>query len=72
MKGISRIYNHVTEAMRQQIIDALETRFAASLLALTATERARLTSWFPHLGPVITKLMIGKDELISRSSPYDQ
>ncbi|HEV2779224.1 MAG TPA: hypothetical protein VGX25_07465 [Actinophytocola sp.] len=49
MKGIARIYDHVTDVMKQQIIDALEARWAASLLALTATESDRLTGWFPHL-----------------------
>ncbi|MFC0107962.1 tyrosine-type recombinase/integrase [Kibdelosporangium aridum] len=75
MKGVARVYDHVTDPMRQQIIDGLEARWNASLLGLTATERARLTGWFPHLGPVITRLVIergdGKDELISRSSPVD-
>ena len=47
MKGIARIYDHVTDAMRQQMIDALEARWAACLLALTATERSQLMSWFP-------------------------
>jgi hypothetical protein len=58
MKGIARVYDHVTEVMRKQILDALEARWEASLLALTATERARLTAWFPHLEPVITRLVI--------------
>jgi hypothetical protein len=58
MKGIARIYDHVTDAMKKQIIDALETRWAASLLALTAAERSRLVDWFPHLGPVLTRLAI--------------
>jgi hypothetical protein len=44
-------------------------------LGLTATERARLTGWFPHLGPVITRLMIengdGKEKLIPISAPLD-
>ncbi|TCO55693.1 integrase [Actinocrispum wychmicini] len=75
MKGIARVYDHVTDAMRHQVNDALEARWTAGLLALTATERARLTDWFPHLGPVITKLMIeyrdGKEELIPISSPFD-
>lgn len=73
MKGIARIYDHVTDAMRAQIVDALEARWATGLLALTATERAQLTDWFPHLGPVITKLMIGRrdgnDDAVSRLSP---
>jgi hypothetical protein len=43
------------------------------LLALTATERARLTDWFLHLGPVIHRLMIenedGKEDTVSHPSP---
>jgi hypothetical protein len=73
MKGIARIYDHVTDVMRKQILDALEARWEASLLALTATERARLTSWFPHLEPVITRLVIengdGKKDAVSHPSP---
>ncbi|WP_193441143.1 integrase [Actinosynnema sp. ALI-1.44] len=75
MKGIARIYDHVTEPMKRQIIDVLEQRWNASLLALTATERARLTEWFPHLGPVVTRLMIrsqdGQENLISNFAPFD-
>ena len=75
MKGIARVYDHVTDAMKKQVIDAMEARWAASLLALTATERARLTGSFPHLGPVITRLMIenqdGKDGVVPISSPFD-
>jgi hypothetical protein len=71
MKGIARIYDHVTDVMRKQILDALEARWEASLLALTATERARLTGWFPHLGPVIARLMIengdGKKVTVSQT-----
>lgn len=44
MKGIARIYDHVTDAMRQQITDALEARWAASLLTLTGPERDQLVS----------------------------
>ncbi len=73
MKGIARVYDHVTDVMRKQILDALEARWEASLLALTATERARLTDWFPHLGPVIARLMIengdGKKVTVSHPSP---
>jgi hypothetical protein len=58
MKGIARVYDHVTEVMRKQILDALEARWEATLLALTATERAQLADWFPHLGPGISRLMI--------------
>jgi hypothetical protein len=63
----------VTDVMRKQTLDALEARWEASLQALTATERAQLTDWFPHLGPVITRLMIenrdGKKDTVSHPSP---
>lgn len=49
MKGIARIYDHVTPMMRQQIRDVLEARWLGSLVALSAAERAELVSWFPHL-----------------------
>lgn len=73
MKGIARIYDHVTDVMRKQILVALETRWEGSLLALTATERAQLTDWLPHLKPVIERLMIenedGKKDTVSHPSP---
>jgi len=59
MKGIGRIYDHVTEIMRQQISYVLEARWVASLVALTATERRQLVKWFPHLEPVMADLKIG-------------
>nr|WP_173130520.1 hypothetical protein [Kibdelosporangium persicum] len=49
MKGIARTYDHVTPEMRQQVLDVLEARWRDGLAGLTATERARLVSWFPHL-----------------------
>ena len=63
----------MTDVMRKQILVALETRWEASLLALTATERARLTDWFPHLGPVVDRLMIengdGKKDAVPHLAP---
>jgi integrase len=50
MKGIARTYDHVTPEMRRQILDTLEKRWQAALDGLTEKERARLESWFPHLG----------------------
>jgi integrase len=73
MKGIARVYDHVTDVMRKQVLDALEARWEASLLALTATERARLTGWFPHLGPVVARLMSenqdGKKDAVPHLAP---
>lgn len=61
--------------MRKQITDVLEARWAGSLLTLTATERNRLTGWFPHLEPVISELMIenrdSKNDLAAISPPLD-
>jgi hypothetical protein len=45
MKGIARVCDHVTPAMVNQILDALEERW---LRSLSPGERAKLVSWFPH------------------------
>ncbi len=75
MKGIGRTYDHVTEVMRKQILDALEARWESSLIALTTAERSQLVTWFPHLKPVFTRLEIeyrdGKNPAVSQSSPFD-
>ncbi len=49
MKGIARVYDHVTPAMVNQILDALEERWLRSVASLYPGERAKLVSWFPHL-----------------------
>lgn len=49
MKGMARVYDHVTPEMRQQITDVLEQLWRTALDALTSPERATLESWFPHL-----------------------
>ncbi|GLZ43629.1 integrase [Actinokineospora sp. NBRC 105648] len=59
MKGIGRTYDHVTEVMRKQILDALEARWDSSLVALTTEEQSRLVTWFPHLKPVFARLKGG-------------
>ncbi|WP_328616553.1 hypothetical protein OHS18_08580 [Amycolatopsis sp. NBC_00355] len=46
MKGITRVYDHVTPAMVNEILDVLEERWLRSLYP---GERAKLVSWFPHL-----------------------
>ena len=58
MKGIGRIYDHVTPVMRRQILDALETRWLGSLVALNARERDQLVAWFPHLRTTFNDLGI--------------
>lgn len=42
MKGIAKVYDHVTPLMRRQILQALETRWIGSLVALTSSERTKL------------------------------
>nr|AGS49655.1 hypothetical protein [uncultured bacterium esnapd13] len=59
MKGIARVYVHVTPAMRRMILDAPETRWMSSLIVLTRTEQAQLTEWFPHLRTVLDDLHNG-------------
>lgn len=72
MKGMARIYDHVTPGMRRQILDALEARWLGSVAALSARERAQLIGWFPHLQPVLADLGIAPVvSAISISSPLD-
>jgi integrase len=49
MRGMARIYDHVTPAMVEDILRALERRWRRSLAALRPGERDKLVSWFPHL-----------------------
>lgn len=35
MKGIARVYDHVTPVMRKQVLDVMEARWLGSLAALT-------------------------------------
>ncbi|GAB3490029.1 hypothetical protein [Amycolatopsis cihanbeyliensis] len=72
MKGIARIYDHVTPAMLSQIIQALEVRWLASLAALSVDEQAQLVSWFPHLRATCDQLRVQQaPKLIAISSPFD-
>ena len=47
MKGMGRVYDHVTPEMERQISEALEDRWVTSVLALDADERAKLLTWVP-------------------------
>ena len=42
MKGMGRVYDHVTPEMERQISEALEDRWVTSVLALDNDERERL------------------------------
>lgn len=49
MKGIARVYDHITPGMTDHLLTALEARFAGSVMALKPSERAQLLMWFPRL-----------------------
>ena len=69
MKGMVRVYDHVTPSMRQQILEVLEGRWLGSVASLTAEEQV---VWFPHLHPVLAEMGIASArEAISISSPHD-
>ncbi|WP_246025858.1 site-specific integrase [Saccharopolyspora antimicrobica] len=73
MKGIGRVYDHVTPEMERQVLDVLEARWRASVAALTAAERAQLMLWFPclrELGETVSGEH-GQDQ-IAESTPNDQ
>ncbi|QUQ67061.1 phage integrase family protein [Kutzneria sp. CA-103260] len=56
MKGMGRVYDHVTPEMRRQAIEVTEARWQSSLAALLPEEQARLASWFPHVRVMIDAL----------------
>lgn len=52
MPGIARVYEHVTPEMEAQIAEVLESRWVASLGALTDAERGKPAgSHTPHGWP---------------------
>lgn len=73
MKGIARVYDHVTPEMEQRLIDVLEARWTASVAALTAAERAQLMLWFPCLRePTEPMSDEPTQDQIAEFSPNDQ
>ncbi|MEU5691974.1 tyrosine-type recombinase/integrase [Actinosynnema sp. NPDC020468] len=53
MKGIARIYDHVTSVMLDQLDEALEARWRSSLLTLQDDELTAVVGRFPHLGQTV-------------------
>lgn len=49
MKGIARVYDHVTPAMTEHLLQTLQNRWDESVTALTTAERSQLMLWFPRL-----------------------
>jgi integrase len=72
MKGIARVYDHVTPGMRRMVLDALEARWLGSLATLTPVEQTRLVGRFPHLRMMLDDLQIGSTRtLMSAKAPHD-
>jgi hypothetical protein len=55
MKGMGRVYDHVTPEMERQILTALEERWVASVLALEEDERQKLLAWVPVIKDTVEK-----------------
>ncbi|WP_272949007.1 tyrosine-type recombinase/integrase [Kribbella soli] len=55
MKGMGRVYDHVTPEMERQISEALEDRWVTSVLALDDGEREKLLTWVPVIKDTIEK-----------------
>ncbi|MFI5728534.1 hypothetical protein ACIA49_00320 [Kribbella sp. NPDC051587] len=66
MKGMARVYDHVTPEMEQQILDVLEARFVASVLELTPDERHKLLSWVPVIEPMLKKAVQEAEQLAAK------
>lgn len=78
LPGMADVYEHVTPAMKERILKALQQRWEASLLALPSGERERLLTLLPQLENTIKQLETrqqapkGPDgEIIARISPKD-
>ncbi|MEU4198025.1 hypothetical protein AB0E69_39445 [Kribbella sp. NPDC026611] len=55
MKGMGRMYDHVTPEMERQILEALDERFLSSVLALDDGEREKLLAWVPVIKDTVEK-----------------
>ncbi|MEN3267159.1 tyrosine-type recombinase/integrase [Pseudonocardia sp.] len=55
MKGMARVYDHVTPEMERQVREALEARFLTSVLELTDPEREKLLTWVPTIRPAVER-----------------
>ncbi|WUK77201.1 tyrosine-type recombinase/integrase [Kribbella sp. NBC_00359] len=55
MKGMGRVYDHVTPELERQVLRALEERWVASVLALEEDERQKLLAWVPVITDTIEK-----------------
>jgi len=68
MRGMGRVYEHVTPQMERQVLDVLERRWIGSLLALKDDERAQLVGRLPHLGLVIEEAKQAHEDQEARAA----
>lgn len=66
MKGMGRVYDHVTPEMERQILEALEERFVTSVLELDEDEREKLLGWVPVIKDTIVKAQREAEDLAAR------
>jgi hypothetical protein len=66
MKGMGRVYDHVTPEMERQILEVLEDRFVTSVLALEDDEREKLLIWVPVIKDTIEKAQQEAEMLAAR------
>jgi hypothetical protein len=66
MKGMARVYDHVTPEMERQILELLEARFIASALELTESEREKLLAWVPAIKPTVDQALREAERLAAK------
>jgi hypothetical protein len=66
MKGMGRVYDHVTPEMERQILEALEERFVRSVLALDDVEQDKLLTWVPVIKDTVEKARLEAEKLAAK------
>ena len=66
MKGMGRVYDHVTPEMERQISEALEERFLSSVLALEEDERQALVVRVPVIRDTVERAQRETEMLTAR------
>jgi hypothetical protein len=76
MRGMGNVYEHVTPEMKRWVLDALQQRWEASLLALRPRERERLIALVSLMEETINELTARRqakasqgDKIIAQISP---
>ncbi|MEV0402437.1 hypothetical protein [Actinoallomurus sp. NPDC050550] len=73
---MARVYEHVTPEMKRRVLETLQERWEASLLALRGRDRARLLALHPQMQEQINRLTARRqaeasegDKIIAQISP---